>query len=915
MNRNALTMPIIVLMIVSFLLMAMPNISIAQTVSLNADGPGSTYELINAMFDPGNSAVENPECVHAAFGRHVAEVFDPTLNKFVFQFYSHVAEDNDRCVFFDRQRIEITTTPSSNSNVKTINGETVTYKWKFKLPVGFQPSSSFTHIHQVKAVGGDEGSPIFTLTPRKGTPNLLELIYVLDSTSGTSKLATVPLSIFEGIWVEATEVVKAGATGAYSIELKKVSDGTTLLSYRNNNIVTIRPSNSFIRPKWGIYRSLANTADLRNETMDFADFVISEGSVPLAPNTYYWVGGTALTGFKSGSNWNTQLNGTGNSRSSIGSAIDDVLIVDGSNVGGSTPTTGAINATVSSDSIAQLKLQNNAILFLQRATPVPPATAGSGTVTILGDGTIAPDFVVSSGCSLTLNSPVTDGTVNINLPINATGKIGGVITISNSGLHRITSQTTNGLVFNSGATFNSSAIPTTAAYPFGSASQAIQNGVVFEAGANLIVTGNRSPMGGSSSFQACNMLPNSNFYFRTSNAANTGSYTNLKTYGNIFIENGAIVTADGPFYKIDNLTINNGCSLITHTSGSTPVLGNLVVNGSLTAPTNSTNSLIMAGGEGITVSGTGIINVPTFVVTNKAAVTLSKSINVSIAGNVIGKLDFGTTSQIAGTGTFTSRTNDSALAVTGNITAGSYLITNVVGSVSSISGLTVKGNGIDATADVVGSSSGGATINMSKPATSTATGISLAFKTDSATLITANPNGMDSTNGSVVVTGIKSFQSGTNYVINGATNKPFGISSIVGSTIIVGKVIINASVTSNFQNIRVTAGLFIKTGNFNIRSTDSVKVVLFTMPFNKRGLMGEELQLLQHPTNTNEYLAIGHFTNTQLNCFSIPLKRVFAIDKYFCFNQDIHTTNSFTYPNKIGLTFSKQAVVLNGIIY
>ena len=148
---------------------------------------------------------------------------------------------------FYRQRIEIKTHDASPDNLKGIIGETITYTWKFKLPMGFQPTSNFTHIHQIKPVGGDDGDPLFTLTPRKGSPNKMELIH-----DNTTKVAIVNLSLFEGVWVECKEVVKVGATGTYSMVIKKVSDGTTLMSYSSSNIMTIRSDNNFIRPKWGI---------------------------------------------------------------------------------------------------------------------------------------------------------------------------------------------------------------------------------------------------------------------------------------------------------------------------------------------------------------------------------------------------------------------------------------------------------------------------------------------------------------------------------------------------------------------------------------------------------------------------------------------------------------------------------------
>ena len=70
-----------------------------------------------------------------------------------------------------------------------------------------------------------------------------------------------------------------GSNGIYSIVLKKHSDGTVLMSYTNNNIATIRPDNTFIRPKWGIYRSLNNIGNLRDEAVRFSGFSIQEVAV------------------------------------------------------------------------------------------------------------------------------------------------------------------------------------------------------------------------------------------------------------------------------------------------------------------------------------------------------------------------------------------------------------------------------------------------------------------------------------------------------------------------------------------------------------------------------------------------------------------------------------------------------------
>lgn len=273
------------ILIVGFAFLCQIQASFSQ-VTLNANGPGNTYELITNVFAPGNgvSAVEAPDLYHpwaAGGNRHIAEVLDTDLGRYVFEFYSHALLDNEPVdpTLTDRQRVEIKTYAPSPDNLKGTVGENIIYKWSFKLPVGFQPSSNFTHIHQIKAVDGDDSTPIFTLTPRLGTPNKLELIYTENATSGTNKVRIVELLPFLGNWVDAEEQINVGSNGIYSIVLKKRSDGTVLLSYTNNNIATIRPDNTFIRPKWGIYRSLNDIGNLRDEAVRFSGFSIQEVAV------------------------------------------------------------------------------------------------------------------------------------------------------------------------------------------------------------------------------------------------------------------------------------------------------------------------------------------------------------------------------------------------------------------------------------------------------------------------------------------------------------------------------------------------------------------------------------------------------------------------------------------------------------
>lgn len=252
-------MTIIKSSIATVLLAALPFHCVSQT-TLSADGPGNTYSLITSVLAPGYNPIETPDCNHTNFGDHIDEVWDSVLGANVFRFHIHVSPDNDRCINMDRQRNEIKSYDKSPNNLKGTQGEVVEYSWLFKLPNGFQSSSNFTHIHQLKSVGGNLASmPMYTLTTRKSNPNRLELRYA--ETDSQITLAQEPIASFLGHWLQAKETIQYGSYGSYSIVISTVSDSTVLFNYTNDSIVNWRTGADFVRPKWGIYRSLNNPQD------------------------------------------------------------------------------------------------------------------------------------------------------------------------------------------------------------------------------------------------------------------------------------------------------------------------------------------------------------------------------------------------------------------------------------------------------------------------------------------------------------------------------------------------------------------------------------------------------------------------------------------------------------------------------
>jgi hypothetical protein len=284
------------------LLSALINFRSQAQTTLSADGAGNTYELIDSKFGAG---IEDPDCSHTSFGRHITEAFDSQLNKNVFVFHIHADIDNDRCTNFDRQRNEIKGGSGSPAAMQHTSGATAYERWKFKLDAGFIPSSRFTHIMQIKAMDGDAGAPLMTLTPRAGSPQKLQVIHSAGEGSGSQgTIAEVDLAPFKGTWVEAFMTYKnsEGSGGTFSLVIKRVSDGATLLSVSKTGIDMWRTGASYNRPKWGIYRGLDDV--LRDEQVRFADFCITETAASQCPSSV----GSALPSIGTGTTQAESLN-------------------------------------------------------------------------------------------------------------------------------------------------------------------------------------------------------------------------------------------------------------------------------------------------------------------------------------------------------------------------------------------------------------------------------------------------------------------------------------------------------------------------------------------------------------------------------------------------------------------------------
>jgi hypothetical protein len=245
---------------------------------------------------------DTPHIVMARDNDHFAEkgIVSFALNKEVFKFIVHFEKDGDMVGgYADRQRLELKTMdetwppeeeikPEASRNpdnrmYSNGGGDTFTHRWKFRLPADFYVSSEYTHIHQIKPEGGDSGNPTFTLTARKLRTGreVMQLIYrgpirANGDPSVNWYPCQVDLEPFRGEWIYAEETVTYDNPGAYRIRLVRIRDMKVLLEYiyspeqydELDPFVMFRKGNSYIRPKFGLYRRILHMTSFGLPNMD-----------------------------------------------------------------------------------------------------------------------------------------------------------------------------------------------------------------------------------------------------------------------------------------------------------------------------------------------------------------------------------------------------------------------------------------------------------------------------------------------------------------------------------------------------------------------------------------------------------------------------------------------------------------------
>ena len=260
--------------------------TVLTTRTLDADGSMvglDAYDLIRAFGgDRVPGPIEAPDLYpinHPAV-RHIYEDTDATVgNHFVFIIHRDIDIDRDRVENDDRQRNEIKTYDQSEEAVKGYENETFVFRWKFRINSEMEVSTRFTHLFQLKAVGGSDSQPILTISgaERSGEDGIEVRHSPLQE---TTLLGRTDWNSVTGEWLEAYVRATFSDSGDLRMIVTRMRDDAVIFDINETGLDLWRgedPSH-FVRPKWGIYRSILDLDNLRPDEEDvrFANFSVSE---------------------------------------------------------------------------------------------------------------------------------------------------------------------------------------------------------------------------------------------------------------------------------------------------------------------------------------------------------------------------------------------------------------------------------------------------------------------------------------------------------------------------------------------------------------------------------------------------------------------------------------------------------------
>lgn len=168
----------------------------------------------------------------------------------------------------DRQRAEV-----KGLGPHQRHGETFEYATTWRLNAGFRGTAGFCHLFQLKAINGDSGAPLVTLSIRGDVARV-------EATSATARFVAREFPWKPGVWqtVRIRVTTSPGEDGALLVSV----DGDAFAG--REGVALARPAADAYRPKWGLYRRASVGAPMSDDHVEHKDVSARKLGAPVIDN-------------------------------------------------------------------------------------------------------------------------------------------------------------------------------------------------------------------------------------------------------------------------------------------------------------------------------------------------------------------------------------------------------------------------------------------------------------------------------------------------------------------------------------------------------------------------------------------------------------------------------------------------------
>ncbi|HEU4423136.1 MAG TPA: hypothetical protein VFR67_11440, partial [Pilimelia sp.] len=173
-------------------------------------------------------------------------------------FYMH-RRDRDTTGGGDRQRHETKGMRAGGTTLRPRDGETWRIRYEMFMPSTLHGTSKFTHIFQLKTPETNGGPWITLSLSRSGSSERMRLRAF--STSGAPDVGSTNLAPLRDKWITVDMTFRIGSSGTARFVVRNgTGDGAPVVVDSSRSGVRIPDEGDYVRPKWGIYRSVESAS-------------------------------------------------------------------------------------------------------------------------------------------------------------------------------------------------------------------------------------------------------------------------------------------------------------------------------------------------------------------------------------------------------------------------------------------------------------------------------------------------------------------------------------------------------------------------------------------------------------------------------------------------------------------------------